>query len=230
MSLTLFFLAGLFSTPSQAARELPSDSDHRGIVSFGAFEVFPENRVNNAIYQEGRLLLTVPGQVIKHILPLAEEGRFAYLTQDEAGQSNIGIHMKPDDPKPKIKIIAPGIFFVVNVMEGVVYKKMYRVVQNDTIVDLLQGSKTADGAVAGKNGVMFYHVAGINRSEADGKPLTEFKLRLHLLLYDDERLRHLDYPLVNTLPSLKLAWENETSITYGLADGRMETLSIAQFQ
>ncbi|MCZ6728306.1 MAG: hypothetical protein O7C61_01225, partial [SAR324 cluster bacterium] len=116
------------------------------------------------------------------------------------------------------------------VMEEIVYKKICRIVQDDTIEDLLPRSKTADGVTAGEPGVLFYHVASANTVEQDGRTIYQFSLRLHLLLFNEERLRNLDYPIVNTLPRVKLSWKDDTSVEYQLADGTVEALSLAQFQ
>ena len=228
-TLLMSLLLSMAST-AMAGREFPSDSDHKGIIKFDAYEVFPENREGNAVYQDQKIILSEPGKTITHVLPLPEEGRFLYVTRDETGKMNLGVKLKDTDLKPRITEFGHNVFFVVMVMNEVVYKKVYRVVQNNTVQDLLPSSKTADGVTAGKVGVLFYHVASINREGSTGSGTTDFNLRLHLVLFEEERLRHLDYPIINTLPSLKLDWEDETSASYTLADGRQETLSIAQFQ
>ena len=223
-------LVSFSATPVLAQRELPSDSDHKGIVAFGAYEVFPENRVSNGIYLERKLLVTQAGKAITHVLPLPEDGRFLFVTRDEAGKIELGVKLKESDPTPRVNEMGNNVFYVVMVMNEVVYKKVYRVLQNNTVMDLLPGSKTADGVTTGKAGLFFYHVSSIIRGGSTGNGQDEFNLRLHLMLYEEERLRHLDYPIINTLPNLKVAWADETSAKVTLADGREETLSIAQFQ
>ena len=75
-------------------------------------------------------------------------------------------------------------------------------------MDVLPRSKTADGMTPGEFGLLFYHVSGAETSEQDGQTIYQFNLKLHLLMYEEERLRNLDYPVTNTLPRLKLAWKN----------------------
>jgi len=186
--------------------------------------------VGNAVYQDRKIILTEPDKAITHILPLPEPGRFIYVTQDEAGKLGLGVYTLNNEPQPRVTNVGSNIFFAVMVLNNVVYKKVYRITQNNTVADMLASSKTADGVTAGKVGVLFYHVASIIRGGRTGDGQDEFNLRLHLVLFEEERLRHLDYPVVNTLPSLKLAWEDETSASFTLADGRKEVLSIAQFQ
>lgn len=230
LMLGLGVLVWLMAAPLWASPEMSSDSDHKGIVSFGAYQVFPENRVDNAVYLNNRMVLSLPGQSIRYLLPLIKEGRFAYLATSETGERELGIYLPPTDPSPRVKGVAPGIYHAVIVMDGVVYKKIYRVLQNSVIVDLLPASKTADGLAVSSNGVLFFHVASASSSKVNGKRVSEFALRLHLVLFEEERLRHLDYPIINALPQLVLGWEDETTIKYTLSDGRTDTLSIAQFQ
>lgn len=225
-------LAGMALAASGAAAgpALPTDGEHKGIVAAGPYQIFPENRPGNGIYLNKQLLVSSPGNTIIQILPMPREGRFVYLTRNEAGRSVVAVRLAASDPPPRLRRLADGLYYAVMVIEEVVYKKVYRVVQDGTIVDVLPRSKTADGITPGKSGLLFYHVAGAETIEQDGKTIYQFALRLHLLMYQEERLRNLDYPVINTLPRLKLAWKNDASVEYTLADGRVEVLSTAQFQ
>ncbi|MEE8395009.1 MAG: hypothetical protein V3S29_03070 [bacterium] len=213
-----------------AGPERATDASHRGVVSFEPYQVFPENRPNNAVYLNNRMVLSLPGETVVFVKPLAKEGRFAYLTINEFAETNLRVFLPPTDPAPRIRQVAPPLYHVVMVMDGVVYKKMYRILQGNTILDLLPTSKTADGAAVGETGVLFYHVSSVSRDAEGEDPALQFGLRIHLVLFEEERLRTLDYSVINTLPSLLLSWLDEASVQYQLADGRMETLSIAQFQ
>ena len=217
-------------TEAEASPALAVDAEHKGIVPFGPYQIFPENRPGNAVYLNNRLVVSVPERAIVQVVPLPKEGRFAYLTQNVFGNAELGVYLPPTDPTPKVKKVAEGFYYVVMVIEGIVYKKLYRIVQDANIVDVLPRSKTADGVVAGEAGVLFYHVAGADTTEQDGRTIYQFRLRLHVLLFQEERLRNLDYPVINTLPRLKLAWKNGSGVEYMLADGRVEVLSLAQFQ
>lgn len=225
-------LAGITLAASGVAAgpALTTDTEHKGIVAAGPYQMFPENRPGNGVYLKNDLMVSSPGTTIIQVLPLAKEGRFVYLTRDAAGQYKVGVRLTPSDPPPRLTRLADGLYYAIMVVDDVVYKKVYRVVQDGTIVDVLPRSKTADGMTAGDSGLLFYHVAGAETSEQDGKTIYQFSLRLHLLMYQEERLRNLDYPVINTLPRLQLAWKNSASVEYTLADGRVEVLSTAQFQ
>jgi hypothetical protein len=113
---------------------------------------------------------------------------------------------------------------------GVVYKKLYRVVQERAIVDQLPISRTADGMTAGHTGVAFYHVAIAEDKGPPGQTVKEFRIGLHLALFADDQVRHLNHGIVNALPRIDLKWLDDQRIEYKLADGRGEVLSVAQFQ
>ena len=225
-------LAGMALTASGAAAgpALITDSEHKGVVAAGPYQIFPENRAGNGVYLNNQLMVSSPGNTIIQVVPLLKEGRFVYLARNAAGRSEVAVRLAGSDPPPRLKRLADGLYYAVMVIEEVVYKKVYRVLQDGVIVDVLPRSKTADGMTPGESGLLFYHVAGAETIEHEGKTIYQFALRLHLLMYQEERLCNLDYPVINTLPRLQLTWKNDASVEYTLADGRVEVLSTAQFQ
>lgn len=232
----LIFTAGLLILASGlgwgwagAAEQFPSSPNHRGIVAFDPYIVFPESRVGNGVYLEERLIFAAPGTAILDVLPLPVDGRFTYYAQDSEGTESLGAFISGGDTKPKVRKITRGVFHLSVSLQGVLYKKLYRVVEGK-LLDLLPNSKTADGAVAGETGVLFYHVASTILEDEEGQPKSAFGLRLHLSLFEEERTRHLGYLLVNGLPSIKMSWLDESKIEIVLADGRTQILSISQFQ
>lgn len=217
--------------PAWSVQEYPSNSEHRGVVVQDMYQIFPENRPGNAVYYDKRLIFSLADRSIRHIAPLPREGRFAYLAVDSEGRPEVGIYVQHQDHLARLVEIGAGYYFAVVTLDGVIYKKMYRVIEGERIEDLLSESKTADGAVNGAKGVVFYHVATVVEREGEGgDTYTEFGIRVHLSLRGEERLRHLDYPIFNTLPKLTLSWSEDNQITYTLADGRREVLSLSQFQ
>lgn len=216
-----------WSRAAHAAQEFPGDPEHRGVVTIGDYQIFPENRPGNAVYQDNRLVFSVPGETLVQIIPLPQPGRFIYLTKDSEGTARLGALLATSEPEPRITAIGESFYHAVMVMDGVVYKKLYRIQNDLSVVDLLPSSKTADGMTLGPGGVLFYHVASAQRTD-DGD--TVFGLRLHLAPSDDEPTRHLAYPIMNTLPRLELDWTDANRIRYRLADGREGALSVSQFQ
>ena len=228
-TLALAGLALLLASTGWAGRQFPTDTAHRGIVPTGPYQIFPENRPGNGVYLDNRLLLSITEHTITAVKPLAKEGAFVYLLQKPEGGFDLGVQLDSAEPKPRITEVARNFYHAVIVIDGVVYKKFFRVVRAG-IVDLLPNSKTVDGMTVGGPGVLFYHVASMSQGDQDGRVVNQFGLKLHLALFEEERLRNLDYPIQNTLPRLKLAWRGDTDIEVHLADGRVEILSISQFQ
>lgn len=222
-------MGGFLAIQASAAEQFPASQDHQGIVSFAPYVVFPENRPGNGIYLDDNLILNEPGLTIQDVLPLPATGRFVYLSRDGEGQSYLKVYTTTADRKARIRNVTSGFYHTVVVLDGVVFKKVYRVVE-EKLLDLLPVSKTADGVVAGPVGVLFYHVASAVREDENGSTKSAFGLRLHLSLYEEERTRHLDYLIVNGLPKVNMTWLDDTRIEIGLSDGRNQVLSVSQFQ
>lgn len=222
----LVVLAGA-GTPLPAADQYPSGPQHRGVITIDGYQIFPENRLGNAVYSDQALVFTLEERAIVDVLPLQREGRFAYLARDADDNLELGVRVLEDlDEPPRIEQVTEDFYHAVMVLDGVVVKKLYRVVQN-RILDQLPESRTADGATPGPGGVLFYHVATAEEN-ADGE--TVFGMALHLATHDDERVRDLDYLIMNTLPRLEMSWVDANRFSYELADGREELLSVSQFQ
>jgi hypothetical protein len=219
------------AAPALAVQEYPSNPTHRGVVAADTYEIFPENRPGNGVYLQKKLLLTLVGETIRHVVPLAKPGRFAYLAADSAGKTRVGVFVQAQDKVARVTEVSAGFFHAVVTLDGVVYKKLFRVLDGRTVADLLSGSKTADGAIAGPRGVAFYHVS--STVDADAAPSSndkQFGLQLHVALFDEDQVRHYSFSILNTLPQLNLVWNDADHITYTLADGRSEVLSLSQFQ
>ncbi len=211
----------------QAADLLPAGPTHRGIVPSGTYQIFPENRPGNGVYEEGVLVFSLPDDIIVSVAGLAPQGRFIYVARTGQQQRTLAVHMQPRDPTPRMTEISKGYVYVVGGLDGVGYKKFFRV-QDRSVVDLLTASRTADGLTVGAKGIAFYHV---NRAEPapDGTG-QRFGLRLHLALFGQERARHLGQDILNAKPALKLAWLDDSTLQVTLADGSTRTVEIAEFR
>lgn len=225
----VFVLLAVASAQAVGAEQFSAGPKNRGITQIGPYQVFPENRPNNGVYLENKLVFTAPGYTILDVTPLGPPGRVIYFALDEAGNAILDAHVSRGDQKIKITEVSTGFYHVILQINGVVYKKLYRII-DEKILDLLRGSKTVDGVVTGPAGVLFYHVASRIVEQDNGKNKATFALRVHLARFDDERTRHLNYSIMNPIPSLKPVWVDATMIKVMLAQGKSETLSISQFQ
>ncbi len=55
------------------------DPDHRGVIEFTPFQIYPENRVGNGIYLEKKLLDSHPQRVILNIVNIKDTDNHVYL-------------------------------------------------------------------------------------------------------------------------------------------------------
>lgn len=229
LALSFLGVSVMLAAPSvvQAVEQLPSGPYHRGLVEYSPFLVFPENRPGNAVYRDNDLLFSQEDTTVLDVLRLPGTSNFMYLVRQSDGILTMGAYVKGGGPKPRVTPVGVAIFHAVLIIDGVVYKKMYRTVE-EKILDLLPSSKTADGPTPGGPGVLFYHVESASTGEAGDNSI--FGLRLHLALPEEERLRNLDYPILNRLPRVDMDWIDGSRIEIRLADGRTEVLSISQFQ
>ena len=219
----------LAAHPAGAVEQFPAGPNHRGVVEFEPYRVFPENRLGNAVYLDNVLVFETRDRILMDVQPTPVDGRFVYYARSGQGAPTLGISVKPADGTPRVENIAPGFFHVTMQLGGVWYKKLYRIVDHK-ILDLLSASKTADGATAGPGGVVFFHVASAIRAGEEGQTEDGFGLRLHLALPNDERPRHLNFLVVNTRPSISFKWLDESRIEVGLSEGRTQIISVSQFQ
>lgn len=222
--LLLWALVG--TTTGIAAEKLPSGPQHRGLISIGPYQIFPENRLDNGVYLDKQLLLTLNGQTIQDLIPLRAEGRFVYLARDPLGQPRLGAHLAQGEPTPRIVQAAENYFHAVMVADGVVFKKFYRITSTG-IEDLLPQYKTADGITSGQIGIIFYHVAsaGTNADEE-----ARYGIRLHFVPLGGGPVRQLGYLIQSPAPSLKLRWISESEFEYSHGEGLSDIITIEQFE
>jgi hypothetical protein len=208
-----------------SAESLPTGPGHRGIVTVGNYQIFPENRPGNAVYGEGTLLLTVPGQIIQDVVPLPTKNKFIYLVR-RADTRTVAVRNGSNDPAPRVTEVSPGYYFVVTVLDGVAYKKLLRLTPGN-LIDLLPLSKTADGITVGPKGIAFFHI-GKSDQQPDGKPV--YSMGVHFASFDDGKVRHLPEMIGNALPSFAFKWLDETHFEFKLADGTSRTVSITDLK
>jgi hypothetical protein len=219
----------LLYAAAAAATPLPTGSAHRGLVTVGEYQVFPENRPGNGVYADGILLFSSAPKMIVDVAALPGKGRFVYLTQEGDQKPVLAVRTLPRDPAPRMTEPYKDFYYFVGAFDGVGYKKFYRV-QNHTVADLLPNSKTADGVTVGDKGILFFHIASTENLDAAGTGGAKYSLRLHMVAFDDERVHHLAYPIVSGKPAMTLKWLDETRFQYTLPDGRSEILSTSQMQ
>ncbi|MEE8433782.1 MAG: hypothetical protein V3S64_03250, partial [bacterium] len=193
------------------------------------FQVFPENRPDNAVYFRNRLVLTLPGKTIVDVAPISRTGRFVYIAMDGEAISTFKANLGPKDRLVRITEITEGIFHMRVMIRGVAYKKLYRI-SGGSILDALPTSKTAEGPAASPEGVVFYHVASVTKNETDAEAPPVFTLRLHFLPAGGETVRHLPRPIFSTNTIGRLRWLSKTRIRFAFGQGKRAIFNTAQFK
>ena len=214
---------------AQAMEQFAAGPKHRGIKTIGLFQVFPENRQDNAVYFRNRLVLTLAGKTIVDVAPISRTGRFVYIARDGEAISTFHANLDPKDRLVRITEITEGIFHLRMMIGGVAYKKLYRM-SGGSILDALPTFKTAEGPAASPEGVVFYHVASIAKNEEDAEAAPIFTLRLHFLPAGGDTVRHLPGPIFSTGTSGRLRWLSKTRIRFSFGQGKRAVFNTAQFK
>jgi hypothetical protein len=221
------FLAVLSLTlPAAALGEtLATGPNNRGVITIGSYQVFPENRPGNGVYNESVLVLSLPGQTIHDIINLPPRNKFIYLARQGESRT-VAVKNGPNDPPPRVTEVTPGYYFVVTVLDTVAYKKLL-LVAGGTLVDMLPLSKTADGVTPGQKGIVFFHIGKADQ-RPDGRSV--YSIGVHFVSFEDGKVRHLGEAVENGLPSVSFKWINESAFQVKLSDGSTQTLNIADLK
>ena len=227
--LAALLLCGVLGAQALGMEQFATGPETRGIKTIGLFQVFPENRADNAVYFRNRLVLTLPGKTIVDVAPISRTGWFVYIAKDEEASSTFKAKLGPQDKVVRITEITAGIFHVRVMIRGVAYKKLYRI-SGGVILDALPTSKTAEGPAASPEGVVFYHVASIVQDETDAEAPPVFTLRLHFLPAGSDTVRHLPGAILSTTSRGRLRWLSKTRIRFAFGEGKWAIFNTAQFE
>ena len=67
------------------------DHNHRGVIEFNPFQIYPENRIGNGIYFEKKLLGSHPQRVILNIVNIKDTENHVYLYRSLNGVLGLDI-------------------------------------------------------------------------------------------------------------------------------------------
>ena len=82
---------GLLSTFTHAVEIQPRDSLHSGVVKERDFTIFPQNRLGNGLYRNGKLMASEADQQIIGSQPIRGIESIVYLYRDVNGQEGLGL-------------------------------------------------------------------------------------------------------------------------------------------
>ena len=215
-----------------AVKTFPRDSEHRGIVDLSPYQIYPENRMGNAIYLEKKLLDSHPQRVILNITSIKNTKSYVYLFRSQKGVLGLDIVKNDADGDARFWRIDPEFYQYTNRDFGI--QRVFRIFQNK-VVPLLAHLRTGGGVATSTNHAIFYHITDskdITRTNSSGQQFTQkvYNFRLHLINRNFEKIQSLLNLQVQDISySLKLKWVNEYSISYKLSNGKIETVDLRKY-
>ena len=228
ISLAMIFFC-LHVIPLFGYEQYSLDEKHRGILSLGKFQIFPENRIGNALYLEHQQLISFPDRVIFIAREVQGTDLVAYLYRNNSNEVLLDIY----DPSDSIifKQIDPELYEIW--IPQLRARRLFRIYQND-IVPLLPKAKTATGLTPSSSHAAFYHISASEKvlSEENEGPSNQriYTFRIHIVNRQKAGYRTIPrFRIRNTAPSLKMEWLNQTTLQYQLSNGTIGSINVQEW-
>ena len=207
-------------------------SDHRGVIEFAPFQIYPENRVGNGIYLEKKLLDSNPQRVIVNIVNIKNTDNHVYLFRGLKGL--LGLDIVKNDTGEDVRFwqVDPEFYQYSNRTSGT--RRVFRIFK-DKIIPLLPNLRTGTGVATSKTHAVFYHISNsknVTRVNQNGQETTNrvYTFRLHVIKRDLMGAVSLyDLPIKDANYLLKLVWENEHSVSYKLSNGKKHIIDLRKY-
>ena len=215
-----------------AAEIFSRDPDHRGVVEFAPYQIYPENRVGNGIYFERKLLDSHPQRVIINIVNIKDTDNHVYLYRSLNGVLGLDIVKNKTGDDVRFWQVDPEFYQYSNRTSGT--RRVFRIF-GDKIIPLLPNLRTGSGVTTSKTHAIFYHISNsknITSVNQNGQETTNrvYTFRLHLIKREFEDVVSLyDLPIKDANYLLKLVWENEYSVSYKLSNGKKYTIDLREY-
>ena len=208
------------------------DPDHRGVIEFNPFQIYPENRAGNGIYLGKKLLDSYPKRVILNIVNIKDTENHVYLYRSLNGV--LGIDIVKNDTGEDVRFwqVDPEFYQYSNRTSGT--RRVFRIFE-DKIIPLLPNLRTGTGVATSQTHAVFYHISNsknVTRVNQNGQEISTrvYTFRLHVIKRDLEGSVSLyDLPIQDTNNLLKLVWENEHSVSYKLTNGKKHIIDLRKY-
>ena len=203
------------------------DPDHRGVIEFTPFQIYPENRVGNGIYLEKKLLDSHPQRVILNIVNIKDTDNHVYLYRGLNGV--LGLDIVKNDTGEDVRFwkVDPEFYQYSNRTSGT--RRVFRIFE-DKIIPLLPNLRTGTGVAASQTHAVFYHITESSNSSdnlTNSNPGWNYKFRLHLTRLGQSQLVSLyQINIVDQSLKLKLSWKNEFELIHRKKDGSEEIYNL----
>ena len=208
------------------------DPDHRGVIEFTPFQIYPENRVGNGIYLEKKLLGSHPQRIILNIINIKDTNNHVYLFRGLNGV--LGLDIVKNDTGEDVRFwqVDPEFYQYSNRTSGT--RRVFRIFENK-IIPLLPNLRTGTGIATSRNHAVFYHISNsknVTSVNQNGQETTNrvYTFRLHVIKRDlKDAVSLYDLPIKDANYLLKLVWENEHSVSYRLSNGKKNIIDIRKY-
>tara|TARA_B100000945_G_scaffold273077_1_gene235829 strand:- start:688 stop:1425 length:738 start_codon:yes stop_codon:yes gene_type:complete len=228
---TVFSL--LTSLNSIVAAEIFSRGpDHRGVIEFVPYQIYPENRIGNGIYLEKKLLDSHPKRVIINIVNVKNTDNHVYLYRSLNGVLGLDIVKNNTGDDVRFWQVDPEFYQYSNRTSGT--RRVFRIYE-EKIIPLLPNLRTGSGVTVSKTHAVFYHISNsknISSVNQNGQETTNrvYTFRLHVIKRDFREVVTLyELPIKDANYLLKLFWENEHSVSYKLSNGKKHTIDLRKY-
>ena len=220
------------ANPAGSVEIFSRDTEHRGVIEFAPYQIYPENRIGNGIYLEKKLLDSHPQRVILNIVNIKDTDNHVYIYRGFDGV--LGLDIVKNNTREDVRFwqVDPEFYQYSNRTSGT--RRVFRIFE-DKIIPLLPNLRTGSGVTTSKTHAAFYHISnsknvtGINQN---GQKTTKrvYTFRLHVIKRDLEDLVSLyDLPIKDANYLLKLNWKNEHSLIYKLSNGKKYTIDLRKY-
>ena len=208
------------------------DIEHNGVIEFTPFQIYPENRVGNGIYLEKKLLDSHHQRVILNISNIKDTDNHVYLYRGLNGM--LGLDIVKNDTGEDVRFwqVDPEFYQYSNRTSGT--RRVFRIFENK-IIPLLPNLRTGTGVTTSQTHAVFYHISNsknVTSVNQNGQKTANrvYTFRLHVIKRDLEGTVSLyDLKIQDANYLLKLAWENEYSVSYKLSNGKKHIIDLRKY-
>ena len=191
-------------------------TDHQSVITFaGNYQIFPKDRINNAIYKQSEYFFSennysiITGEVVA-------EGILLFLRDD---QQEIKMVYLNDKQQHQFEDIGNG--FAILTIDN--RRKLYRVNAEDIVEELLPGLRSGGGLVYNtQKTAAFYH---INNIQTDKQKKMYF-FRIHILPFKDTVKKTISINIADTVPYIQLRWKTNQVLQYKLSGNRVKEINV----
>ena len=220
------------ANPAGSVEIFSRDTEHRGVIEFAPYQIYPENRIGNGIYLAKKLLDSHPQRVILNIVNIKDTDNHVYIYRGFNGSLGLDIVKNNTGEDVRFWQVDPEFYQYSNRTSGT--RRVFRIFE-DKIIPLLPNLRTGSGVTPSKTHAAFYHISNsknVTSINQNGQKTTKrvYTFRLHVIKRDLEDLVSLyDLPIKDANYLLKLNWKNEHSLIYKLSNGKEYTIDLRKY-